>query len=592
MFKNMKLGAKLVISFIIVAILGSISGLVSCTCLRYVDTEYGTALSDFGTAQGDIGHAILKIAQIQGETVKVVSYTDEKNINEALNNIATYRDKYESLLPSIEATLNDEESQSLYQKIAPLRTSYDTMREEIITIGNTLNATQSRQAQLMLEEKLDPVYESFYQAWQDLANYKMDMGDMESDRLTRVGNQMAIISTIIIVVVLVLSTLMGVSLAKSIATPIRLSADRLLKLSQGDLKSPMPQATSNDETKDLIDAATVTVANLNGVIGDIDYLLGEMAKGNFNIESRDREAYVGDLSGILTSLRTLNTSVNDVLLQVDTSVDQVNSGAEQVSSGAQALAQGATEQASSVQELAATINEISNQINTTAQHAKTAEQENRVSGEELGVCAAHMNDLVSAMQVIDGKSKEISKVIKAIEDIAFQTNILALNAAVEAARAGSAGKGFAVVADEVRNLATKSQDAAKSTTALIEETVQAVAEGTRISGETEQSLQQVVSSAQNVLEAVTLISSATDQEANAVAQVSTGVDQISSVVQTNSATAEQSAAASEQLSGQSNLLKQLVGKFTLRQDSLPGSRQNAGKEPEFARYHGMSTEKY
>ncbi len=255
--------------------------------------------------------------------------------------------------------------------------------------------------------------------------------------------------------------------------------------------------------------------------------------------------------------------MNDTLMQIDVSADQVNSGGEQVSSGAQALAQGATEQAASVQELAATINSIAEQVKTTAGHAQQAETDNRHAGEEIQVCSAHMNDLMTAMQVINDKSKEISKVVKTIEDTAFQTNILALNAAVEAARAGSAGKGFAVVADEVRNLATKSQEAAGSTTTLIDETVKAVQNGSQLSAETDESLRKVVTDSEKVLEAVSLISGATADQSDAIAQVTTGIDQISSVVQTNSATAEQSAAASEELSGQAQILKNLVNRFRL-----------------------------
>ena len=202
-----------------------------------------------------------------------------------------------------------------------------------------------------------------------------------------------------------------------------------------------------------------------------------------------------------------------------------------------------------------------------------------------------MADLMGAMKAIEEKSVEISKVIKTIEDIAFQTNILALNAAVEAARAGSAGKGFAVVADEVRNLATKSQEASASTASLIEETVKAVNEGSRLSVETDEALKEVVIRAQKVMDAVTRISQATDAQSHDVAQVSTGIDQISSVVQTNSATAEQSAAASEELSGQANLLKELIGRFTLRKE-VGGSRAAAPVSGESFAASRASNDKY
>ena len=318
---------------------------------------------------------------------------------------------------------------------------------------------------------------------------------------------------------------------------------------------------SDDEIGILANSIRSLVSALKNIILDIDFLLDQMAGGNFAVHTKAEQYYVGSFNSVLLSMRKLKERLSDTLQQIDESADQVNSGSGQVSSGAQALAQGATEQASSVQELAATIKEISVKIEATAEHAQTAKAENLQAHELIQICSGHMGDLLNAMGSISDKSKEIGKVIKTIEDIAFQTNILALNAAVEAARAGSAGKGFAVVADEVRNLATKSQEASKSSAALIEETVKAVEEGSKLSDDTEKALRDVVDSAKKILDAVTLISDATQEQSYAVSQVTTGVDQISSVVQTNSATAEESAAASEELSGQASVLKNLVSQF-------------------------------
>ena len=259
---------------------------------------------------------------------------------------------------------------------------------------------------------------------------------------------------------------------------------------------------------------------------------------------------------------------------------------DQVSSGAQALSQGATEQASSVEELAASINEISNNINQTAQQAQDASDKSMQVGEKAGESNNRMHDMLQAMADINASSGEIGKIIKTIEDIAFQTNILALNAAVEAARAGAAGKGFAVVADEVRNLASKSAEASKNTAVLIENSLQAVENGKRIADETAQSLEVVISDIQEASSLMGSIAKAATDQAESISQITLGIDQISSVVQTNSATAEESAAASEELSGQAQILNELVRKFRLDTDlvdSAPGvSGPVSSYEPDYS----------
>lgn len=266
----------------------------------------------------------------------------------------------------------------------------------------------------------------------------------------------------------------------------------------------------------------------------------------------------------LIAMRDINGRLSSTLSQINQAANQVSAGSDQVSSGAQALSQGATEQASSVEELAATITDISGQVKSNAESALNAKEKSEMAGTEIAASNQKMQELIAAMEEISKSSQEIGKVIKTIEDIAFQTNILALNAAVEAARAGAAGKGFAVVADEVRNLASKSADAAKSTTALIEGAITAVSNGTQLVDVTAKSLLSVVTGTQEVASIVNDISTASAEQASSIAQVTQGIDQISSVVQTNSATAEESAAASEELSGQAQMLNNLVGQFKLK----------------------------
>lgn len=371
-----------------------------------------------------------------------------------------------------------------------------------------------------------------------------------------------ILSVAVLVVTVIILMVLSIKIVHSIVAPTMQVRNALVGFSEGNLNVPV-DFESRNELGDMCNALRESQRILGGVIEDECDLLGRMADGDFNVKSRDPSIYVGNLSSILESLRGIKTKLSGVLTQIHQSAEQVSSGSDQVSSGAQALSQGATEQASSVEELAATIAEISEQINHNAEGAQQASKQANKVGEEIQRSNSQMEEMTVAMAEIHEKSQEIAKIIKTIEDIAFQTNILALNAAVEAARAGAAGKGFAVVANEVRNLASKSADASKDTSALIEGSVKAVENGTRIADATARTLQEVVSGAHEVVDTIDRIASASQQQADAVIQITQGIDQISSVVQTNSATAEESAAASEELSGQANMLKQLVGQFTL-----------------------------
>lgn len=369
----------------------------------------------------------------------------------------------------------------------------------------------------------------------------------------------------LLLVSIVVATFIAAWLANGISRPMRACVERMQALvTTGDLHSPVPESRSKDETAVLLKGVKTLVDGLNKLIGDMDNRLHGMADGNFSIQSQCPASYIGDFNGLFDSTERLSRDFSQTMYKIDQAARQVTAGSGQVSDGAQTLAQGATEQASSVEELAATINNISQQVTITAEHTQNAKEDTMQAGQRMEICSEQMGRLVVSMETIDEKAQEIKKVIKIIEDIAFQTNILALNAAVEAARVGAAGKGFAVVAGEVRTLAGKSADAAQSTAALIEATVSAVSEGAVLSREANESLGQVAEAAQRVLAGITEVNSAAAEQSKSLAQVTNGIDQISSVVQTNSATAQQSAAASQQLSGQAELLKEQISRFTLQ----------------------------
>lgn len=377
-----------------------------------------------------------------------------------------------------------------------------------------------------------------------------------------------------IVIMSVLFCVVGVFVSfrvgSAIAKPISLCANRLYALSEGDLSSPVPVIKAKDETGILANATEGIVSNMQAIIGDMVPLLEEISRSNFNVKSQAPEAYRGDYQPMTEHMEKIIVSLNGTISQINRSANMVSSEAEQVSYGAQQLAQGASEQTASIEELAAAIHQISEKIKENAINAREASEWADQTVEEVTLCNEQMQKMLSAMDKIEQTSAQISNIVKTIEDIAFQTNILALNAAVEASRAGTAGKGFAVVADEVRSLASKSAASAKNTSDLIASSLAAVSEGSKMADSTLQALQAVTKSVAETQREHSEIAQVNEEQSEAVEQVTMVMDQISAVVQTNSATAEESAAASEELSSQAQLMKSLVGEFTLRTDNTKG----------------------
>ncbi|MGI6150533.1 MAG: methyl-accepting chemotaxis protein [Christensenellales bacterium] len=357
-------------------------------------------------------------------------------------------------------------------------------------------------------------------------------------------------------------------ISNRIAKPIKQVTAAAQQIADGHFDVQL-SVNSKDETGQLAKAMQLTIAklvNYQGYIDEVSDALMNISNGNLQYETKME--YVGQFKKLKDHLQALLSNLNAMLVQIRQSTDQVDSGAEQIAISAQALSQGSTEQASSIQQLSASIAEVTEETRRNAENAKAARDKAESAIQELQISNDQMKVMMDAMDQINHKSSEISKIIRMIDDIAFQTNILALNAAVEAARAGAAGKGFAVVADEVKNLAKKSADAAKDTAELIEETIRAVTNGSEIANKTAHALEKT---SQVTSEAVTLIdkiSEASNGQATAIMQINQGVEQISTVVQTNVATAEESAAASEELSGQSHFLKELIGKLKLNENAF------------------------
>ena len=386
-------------------------------------------------------------------------------------------------------------------------------------------------------------------------SHKAIYGDIEI-----LKNTLFIFISVYLLFMLALSVILGNRQAR----PILSLTKSVKKLSEGSLDEEI-KVRSKNEIGALAKGLRQLVGQLKEYrlyIQEITDSLNEMQDGNLDI--RLKNEYTGEFTKIKIALLDLSDKLTGLIGNIRISSDQVSSSAENVSAGAQNLTRGSMEQASSIEELSATINDISDRIRKNAENAAKANQAAATGQEEILKSDGQMQDMKASMNRINEKSAEISKIIKTIDDIAFQTNILALNAAIEAARAGEAGKGFAVVADEVRNLAQKSAEAAKDTTVLIDDTVKAVEQGSRLADSTAKSLHEVVNGQKELSILISEIASASDEQANAVSQVTTGIDQISSVVQTNSATAEESSASSSELNDQARNLREQISRFRLR----------------------------
>ncbi|MBR4095821.1 MAG: methyl-accepting chemotaxis protein [Oscillospiraceae bacterium] len=563
MLKNMKLRTKLIISFLIISIISAVSGIVANIMMNNLNNQHHNTLIYYGFTQGDIGKAIMTIADYDKQVRDVIGFKDTVQMKKALAKLEEDEQLYNTYAAAISANLQLEDEIAQYAKISAAYEAYITTSKPIIEQGNTFDATEISRAQAAAIRDLDPLYNDLYTAWEGLLALKEEDGDIASATLSSMASTASLVSIGITVASVIISVMCGLFIARSVSKPISACVKRLQGLSEGDLTSPVEVTGAKDETGLLMEALYTTADSLQQIINDLSALLAELAGGNLTAETEREYLYKGDFSPLLDSLRKTISSQNEAMRTIFDASGQVSMGSEQVSAGAQSLSQGATEQASAVEELSATISDVLDVVQTNAGNARVAGELAEKASEQMEASNEQMKHMVAAMDEIADSSAQIGEIIKAIEDIAFQTNILALNAAVEAARAGESGKGFAVVADEVRQLAAKSAEASQNTSSLIESSVTAVERGKEIADETAARLAEAVEGAKKLTENVEQISEASAKQASALMQVSTGVEQISCVVQTNSATAEQSAAASEELSGQAELLKELVGKFTI-----------------------------
>ena len=553
--KNLKVSKKLIISYafvlilLVVIIAVSIGNLISIRAR--VEAFYNGPFKVLNAANT----VNSSFEAMQKSVFRAISNTDPVIAEQALEDSKVYAGKIQEQIPIIQKDfLGDqaivERLRAALDELAPqrehvLELALQNQKEEAAAYMEANNIKTIHKAQAELDELIDTADRKADELIVSLRSEQMEFIVM----LSVLGTASVLISI-----------LFGIYITRSITRPIKELETAARQMEQGHLKVDVSYR-SKDELGSLSNSMRQMSEKISYYMDEISRAMQELADGNLDIPGCD--GFQGDFLPVQEALFIVIDSLNETMAEINTFSDQVASGSDQVAGGAQVLSQGVIAQAGSVEELASTMSEISRQVNENAETSQAVKTAAGEMGTNILACNQQMQEMKAAMGEINSCSTQIRKIIKTINDIASQTNILALNAAVEAARVGAESKGFSVVAQEVRGLAGKSSAASKSTEALIEQTLDAVAHGTKLAEETAASLMNIVGGTDDMVSKINQIAEATQKQAEATEMVSIGIGQISDIVQTNSATAEESAAASEELYGESQLLKSKISRFKL-----------------------------
>lgn len=510
---NIKVGAKLIIGFIVVALLAGIVGVIGITKIKKVDQNYTSLYLDYGVSIADIANVSISFQRLKINLNNITMYRDGRDMSNYVNRIKNYDAKIQESLKKFEESIQGEEAKTEFYNLNAMLDKYDGIKDKIIDLS--LSGKNDEALALMGQDSTQKLSDQINNSVDNLFQLKESAGFSKSNEYSAEVNNAVVTMIVVIIVAIIIAISLGIIISKAISNSI---------------------------------AKLMTVTS-------------EISKGNLDVEIiNDSKDEIGILS---ESMKRMKYRLNEVIGQIGFAAEQVTVGSRQIADSTIALSQGATEQASAVEELTASIEEISSQISVNAENAKKANIITDSTKTNAGKRNNEMKLMLKAMDEINVSSNNISRIIKVIDEIAFQTNILALNAAVEAARAGQYGKGFTVVAEEVRNLAARSAKAAKETTEIIEESIVKIQDGTNIANQTADALESIVSDIEEVAKIINGISDASEEQATGISQISQGIIQISQVVQSNSATSEESAAASEELAGQAEVLKEQVQMFKL-----------------------------
>ena len=587
--KKMRIQKRLTTSSIITVAMASISSIFALLVVFYMVGQYNKVLDHYAFPQGDIGHAMAALADVRSATRGAIGYEEKELIDQMVELHDTKKVEVYKYLSDISKTIITEEGQGFYDQATSAIGTYMAIDQEVINLGATENVEKCKEAQHLAVEKMAPAYEEAYNALQGLMDVNVELGDATQKHLNVLEIILGIVIVAVIVIASVVSMAIGRLIATGIATPMKELIERLKTFSQGDISSPFPEHDIDDEVGDMVIAVGETTSKLQMIVADLEKLLAQMAKGNFNVDSTCEEEYVGEFNGLLVGIREMNSQVDATLKDVREASSMVSAGATNLAEGAQALAEGATDQAASVEEMQATLDEITHGLEGAVREIDGAYAKARECATAAEASREEMATMTEAMNRISETSEKIGHIISEIEDIASQTNLLSLNAAIEAARAGDAGRGFAVVAEQIRNLAEQSAKSAVNTRALIESSLNEIENGNQAAHRTAEVLANVVESIHDIADASKNISEAAAMQAESMEQADAGIVRISEVVQANSATAQEVSATSEELAAQSTNMEELVRQFQLKEgDAFANTTETVIYEEESTETEGVN----